>query len=103
MLHILSTSNKTLSQLVKGLNSPYYSIDELNLTVKDTKAVISKIKETLSDGVQDNLDGLTIEYPDWWCNVRASNTEPVLRLNIEANSKQLLADKTKQLSAMIKT
>jgi len=103
MLHILSTSDKTLSQLVKGLDSPYYSIDELNLTVKDTKAVISKIKETLSDGVQDNLDGLTIEYPDWWCNVRASNTEPVLRVNVEANTKQLLADKTKHLSAMIKT
>ena len=102
MLHILSTSNKTLSQLVKGLNSPYYSIDEHNLAVKDTKAVISKLQQTFSDGKIDDFDGLTIEYPDWWCNVRISNTEPVLRLNVEANNKLLLADKAKQLTSLIR-
>ena len=55
-----------------------------------------------ADGRQDRLDGLTIEFEDWWCNVRPSNTEPLLRLNVEARTKELLDDRTAALLAVIR-
>ena len=54
------------------------------------------------DGRQDRLDGLTVEFDDWWCNVRPSNTEPLLRLNVEAKTAELLAAKTEELLALIR-
>jgi len=55
-----------------------------------------------SDGKQDRLDGLTVEFDDWWCNVRPSNTEPLLRLNAEARTPELLALKTAEVLALIR-
>jgi len=55
------------------------------------------------DGRQDRLDGLTVEYPDWWFNVRPSNTEPLLRLNVEATTAELLARKTAMMLDLIRS
>ena len=55
-----------------------------------------------ADAALDRLDGLTIGYEDWWCNVRPSNTEPLLRLNVEARTKELLDDRTAALLAVIR-
>jgi len=55
-----------------------------------------------ADGKQDRMDGLTVEFPDWWCNVRASNTESLLRLNVEATTEELLEDRTAALLAAIR-
>ena len=52
------------------------------------------VAEALKDGEQDRLDGLTVEFEDWWCNVRPSNAEPLLRLNVEARTDELLREKT---------
>lgn len=83
ILEILSTANLPLSKLVQK-SSKYFQIEETNSTVADKEKVIASIKEKYHDGHMTELDGLTIEYADWWFNIRGSNTEPVLRLNLEA-------------------
>jgi len=99
-LQIISKEGKKVSELVSSL-SPYYKTDELNFTVADKDAVLKKITEHYTDGKQDFMDGVTVEYPDWWFNVRPSNTEPLLRLTVEAHTKELLEEKKNELSAFI--
>ncbi len=65
--------------------------------------MIEKLKEKYSDGKQDEMDGITVEYPDWWFNLRASNTEPVVRLNVEADNPELLAQKKDELIKIIES
>ena len=72
----------------------YHASGEINSRVDDQAGRIELVAETLADGRQDRLDGLTVEFEDWWCNVRPSNTEPLLRLNAEAKTPELLAKKT---------
>ena len=60
-------------------------------------AKIEEIAAAFADGRQDRLDGLTVEFDDWWCNVRPSNTEPLLRLNVEARTPELLEEKTAEV------
>ena len=85
----LGESKKSLSELLKTFNR-YHSSGEINSTVKDAASAMQKIEEIYGsgDGVEiDHLDGLTISHADWWFNLRASNTEPLLRLNVEASAK----------------
>ena len=84
----LGETKTTLSELLKTFNR-YHSSGEVNSTVKDAKAAMDQIEKIYGkkDGVEvDYLDGLTISHADWWFNLRASNTEPLLRLNVEASS-----------------
>ena len=67
----------------------------------DKQEVLEKVKEKYSDGKQSFLDGITVEYDDWWFNIRPSNTEPLLRLNIEANTQKTLDKKQKELTKLI--
>lgn len=85
----LGESKITLSDLLKTFNR-YHSSGEINSTVKDVMAAMDQIEKIYGkkDGVEvDYLDGLTISHADWWFNLRASNTEPLLRLNVEASAK----------------
>jgi phosphomannomutase len=85
----LGETDSTLSELLKTFNR-YHSSGEINSTVKDAASAMKKIEEIYGsgDGVEiDHLDGLTISHADWWFNLRASNTEPLLRLNVEASAK----------------
>jgi phosphomannomutase len=66
------------------------STGEINFEVEDKKGVMDRLAAEFKDGRQDALDGITIEYDDWWFNVRPSNTEPLLRLNLEARTPELL-------------
>ena len=100
LLQIISESGKKVSELVKEL-SPYAKGAEINFEVEDKEAMLDKIKEKYSDGKQDYLDGVTVEYDNWWFNVRPSQTEPLLRLTIEADAQKLLAQKKKELTALI--
>lgn len=98
-LAILSESGQRLSQLAAPYRK-YFSIDETNFEVADKQATIQKIADAYSDAELDWLDGLTITLPDGWINIRPSNTEPLLRLNIEADSNEILAlyfSKTRKL------
>ncbi|MEE2941485.1 MAG: phosphomannomutase/phosphoglucomutase, partial [Planctomycetota bacterium] len=80
---------RKLSELVEDLRR-YHATGEINFEVEDKAAAIAALRERYSDGRQDELDGITVEYGDlesddwWWFNVRMSNTEPLLRLNLEA-------------------
>ena len=85
----LGETDTSLSELLKTFNR-YHSSGEINSTVKDAASAMKKIEEIYGsgDGVEiDHLDGLTVSHADWWFNLRASNTEPLLRLNVEASAK----------------
>lgn len=101
ILELISQENKPLSQIVAPFDK-YYLSGEINLEVFDQKAKIEELKEKYKDGVQLELDGLSVEYPFWRFNVRPSNTEPLLRLNVEASDRKLLQEKTREILKLIK-
>jgi phosphomannomutase len=84
-IQALADSGKKLSELADEFRV-YPTITETNFEVDDKQAIINRIKTAFEDGQQDELDGLTISWPTKWFNIRASNTEPVLRLNAEAKT-----------------
>lgn len=100
-LYVLSLSGKTLSQLVAPYRKAYVSIQETNFEVADKDATLAKLKAAFKDGKQDELDGLTVNYPDTWFNVRPSNTEPLLRLNAEAKTQDRLDSLVAKVTALI--
>lgn len=101
LLSLISEENKPLSKIIKGLN-PYSKAHEVNIKVADIEATIEKVKKEYADGKQDILDGVTVEYPDWWFNVRPSNTEPLLRITAEADTERTLKEKQARLIDFIK-
>jgi phosphomannomutase len=96
LLSLLSKENKKLSEIVEGLN-PYYYLDEINIKTEKTEEIIAAAREKFKDGKQDELDGFTVEYKDWWFNIRPSNTEPLLRITIEADTKEIAEEKEKEM------
>lgn len=100
-VQVLSDSGKTLSELVEPYRDAYTIIDETNFTVTDIDMVLARLKKEFSDADQDELDGLTVSFPTSWFNVRPSNTEPVLRLNAEATTKQELDTLVARVTATI--
>jgi phosphomannomutase len=102
-LFILSESGKTLSELVAPLRKEYMQIPETNFEVSDKQAMMKKIAAAFPDTDQNWLDGLTINLADAWVNVRPSNTEPLLRLNVEAKSKQQLDSLVAKVTKLIET
>jgi len=103
MLELVSTENKPLSEILRPLDKGVRS-GEINSTVSDTQSKLQGLEEHFSKGSQsvDHLDGLTIDYGNWWFNVRTSNTEPLLRLNIEADNRALMEQKRDELLAFIR-
>jgi phosphomannomutase len=102
-LAALSQSQQKLSELLQSYNR-YVSSGEINSIVDDSVTVMSAIESHFApkSGVAiDHLDGLTVESADWWFNVRASNTEPLLRLNVEATTQTLMNDIRLQALALI--
>lgn len=91
LLNILSATGKTISQLIDPMRK-YFHTGEVNFQVEDKEAAIAEVAKTFADGKQDTLDGVTVEYPHWWVNVRPSNTEPLLRLTLEGNTPELRDD-----------
>ena len=101
MLGELSGFGDRLSALLAPFRR-YADSGEINSEVRDQAAKIEELSAAFADGRQDRLDGLTVEYDDWWCNVRPSNTEPLLRLNVEARTPALLEERTAALLAIIR-
>ncbi|AKM82154.1 TPA: phosphomannomutase/phosphoglucomutase [Candidatus Berkelbacteria bacterium] len=91
-----------LDALLKPYFDKYFMPGEINTEVNDAQAKIKEIKEKYADGKQDELDGISIEYPDWRFNVRSSNTEPLLRLCLEAKSKELMEEKKDEVLGIIR-
>lgn len=99
--NVLSRSGRTLSELIAPLQR-YYASGEINSTVEDADAVYRRLRERFPDGRAFELDGLSIEYDDWWFNVRPSNTEPLVRLNLEARTRELMEERRDEVLAIIR-
>jgi phosphomannomutase len=91
-LEAMSRSRSLLSDLLRPFRR-YHASGEINSEVADQTGTLEKLAEAYADGKQDRIDGLTVEYADWWFNCRPSNTEPLLRLNLEARTKELMTTK----------
>ena len=98
----LSKSGQTFSEYIKPYQK-YFHSGEINSKVIDPKAKIEEIRSKFADGTQSALDGITVEYDDYWFNVRASNTEPLLRLNLEATTKEKMEEKRDELLELIRS
>ncbi len=103
LLQFFSRSTATVADQIRPLRK-YFHSGEINSTVQDKTAIMEKIKSTYGPTATatSELDGITIEYPDYWFNVRASNTEALLRLNLEATSAALRDAKTTELLNLIR-
>jgi phosphomannomutase len=84
MLELLSVEGRTLAEAMAEFRSRYFISGEINSEVDDQEAKMAEIAERYGDGELTRLDGISIDYPDWHFNVRPSNTEPLLRLNLES-------------------
>jgi phosphomannomutase len=84
VLELLSVSGRSLSELVGSFRQRYFISGEINSEVADQEAKMRELAERFSDGEVGWLDGVSVDYPDWHFNVRPSNTEPLLRLNLES-------------------
>ena len=101
LLNLMAETAQPISQAVQKLRT-YFHSGEINSEVVNKDAVLATLKEKYADGIQHELDGLKVSYSDWWFNVRASNTEPLLRLNLEAKTATLLEEKKAELLALIR-
>ena len=99
--NLICKSGKTSSELVAPLKKYAFS-GEINSKVKDPKAILDTLKEKFADGNQFELDGLSCQYPTWWFNVRSSNTEPLLRLIVEADDQAQMEEKRDEILAIIR-
>jgi phosphomannomutase len=84
ILELLSVEGKRMTELLEPLRSRYFISGEINSEVADQDAKMREIEERYSDGELSHLDGISVDYDDWHFNVRPSNTEPLLRLNLES-------------------
>ncbi len=101
MLTVLSAHpGEPLSALIKPLRR-YFTTGEINFEVADKEGMIKTLARTFSDGKVDFLDGVTVEYDAWWFNVRASNTEPLLRLTLEAKTAEVKDEMLEKLIGIL--
>ena len=101
LLNLMAETGKTLSELASE-KQRYHHSGEINSEVEEKDRVLAELREKYADGAQHELDGLKVSYATWWFNVRASNTEPLLRLNLEAETPEQLEEKTAELLAIIR-
>lgn len=104
VLQLLSKQSKATSAVVAEFDT-YRASGEINFAIEDKDGTLQALQEKYRDEATsiDELDGVSIWFPDWWVNVRPSNTQPVLRLNVEANTQELLDTKTKELMELIQS
>jgi phosphomannomutase len=106
ILELMSKHGKTLHELLAPLRKKYFISGEINTKLAHMDHVAAKldaIAKKYADGRQERLDGLSVEYPDWHFNVRPSNTEPLLRLNLEATTPAQMAAKRDEVLALIRS
>jgi phosphomannomutase len=100
MLNLISQSDKPLSETIVPLKR-YFGSGEVNFHVEDKEGMMKELSRKYSQGQIDDLDGITIQFKDWWFNVRPSNTEPLLRLNVEAKTAEMLKEKLDELKGSL--
>ncbi len=102
LLELLSKKGVKMSELLQALEARYFISGEINSTVADPKGVLKKLTEKYGDAEQHAMDGISATYPTWHFNVRASNTEPLVRLNLEAKTKEEMEQKRDEVLAIIR-
>ncbi len=103
VLELLSRTERPFSELLRGYRDTYFLTGEINTPVSDVAVKLQELKERFGpEGEVSHLDGISIEAPDWHMNVRPSNTEPLLRLNLEARSRELMERKRDEVLALIR-
>jgi phosphomannomutase len=102
-LELVSSGGRSLTELLEPLRSEYFISGEINSEVDDPQAKTDELKARFSDGELSELDGVSVDYPDWHFNVRPSNTEPLLRLNLESLvSREHMEEKRDEVLGMIR-
>ena len=96
----LSRTKKSFSKLIKSFKK-YFHSGKINFEVKDKKEKIKKLEKKFQSGRIYRLDGLRVDFKDWWFNARPSQTENLLRLVIEAKTKSLMQEKLKEITKII--
>ncbi len=102
MLELISKRGRKLSELLRPFREQYFLTGELNTPVADVAQKLRELEAHYADGRVSHLDGVSVEYDDWHFNVRPSNTEPLLRLNLEALSASVLATKRDEVVGLIR-
>jgi phosphomannomutase len=102
MLELISKRGRRMSEILAPLRSRYFITGELNTPVPDVALKLQELKERYADGRISHLDGISVDFDDWHFNVRPSNTEPLLRLNLEATSEELMEGKRDEVLAVIR-
>ncbi len=102
ILELMTSSGKKASEIYAPYLAKYFTPGELNFTVSNKDEVINLAEKKYYDGKIEHIDGLSVEYSDWRFNLRKSNTESLLRLNIEAKSQKLMEEKTAEITNFIK-
>ncbi|MDD3718686.1 MAG: phosphomannomutase/phosphoglucomutase [Actinomycetota bacterium] len=102
ILEIVSLEGKPLSDTLEPFKK-YHASGEINSRVEDIPAKLEEIARIYAGGRVDRLDGITVEFDDWWFNVRPSNTEPLIRLNLEATTRELMEKKRDEVLAVIRS
>jgi len=100
VLQAITESGKPFSELIEELRRSVES-GEFNFKTDNSATIIEELKSIYSTGSLSTLDGVSIEYPDWRFNVRTSNTEPLLRLNLEASNQELVDEKLEEVTQII--
>jgi len=102
MLEYLSSEGRKLSEILKPLRQRYHLSGEINSKVKDVEGAMRRLEERYRDGRRSKLDGLSVDYDDWHFNVRPSNTEPLLRLNLEAYEQGVMERRRDEVLGIIR-
>jgi len=100
VLNVINEKDKPMSELIKPLRR-HCTSGEINFRVEDKEVKMEELTRRYSDGQIDHLDGVTVSFKDWWFNCRPSNTEPLLRLNVEAKTQELLDEKLAEIESQL--
>jgi len=101
ILELLSVRGMRMSRLIAPLKEKYFISGEINVRVEEPLRLLKKIQKSFSDGQVSLMDGVSVEYPEWRFNLRPSQTEPLIRLNVETRAEKLLKEKTELLLRLI--
>jgi phosphomannomutase len=102
VLCVLTHGGRPMSELIAGIRR-YHSSGEINFRVADKDRIIARVRERYRDGRLNELDGIRVDYPSWWFNLRKSNTEPLLRLVVEARSGPELEERREELKTLFRS
>jgi phosphomannomutase len=103
LLEMLSKRGVKMSDMLRELEAKYFISGEINSTVKDQQAKMQELMDKYSDAEIETMDGISINYPTWHFNVRPSNTEPLLRLNLEAKTREEMEQRRDEVVALIQS